>query len=229
LIDDIFGVIGKVASVSIYENCITGNLLRGRTLVVVSEKPDLFWARDTAMLVILDQGKVTTQTEAMVDYIKAQRIHPPVAKKNDTIDPLFESMATLPSEDDYFDEASLMRDSIRFDDEDDVSREEFKTRDYAYSTYFAACGGWRYWMAAILFTLLARLASISESYWLKEGKPYFIQSIIYFFKATHKSNTFSSCPLGMVCRIFHRSTTTFHERPALRCHLPWSLSCHGSM
>ncbi|KAI8874844.1 P-loop containing nucleoside triphosphate hydrolase protein, partial [Backusella circina FSU 941] len=179
LIDDIFSVMGKVASTSIYENCIMGDLLKGRTLITVSAKPDLFWARDTSLLVMLDQGKVTMETEPtrMVEYIKQQRTHDKeeemVNKKNDTIDLLFESMTAVPSEEDYFDEASLMRDSIRFDDEDDaISREEFKTRDYAYSTYFAACGGWRYWMTAILFTLLARLASISESYWLKEGKPY---------------------------------------------------------
>ncbi|KAL9548576.1 hypothetical protein MBANPS3_005610 [Mucor bainieri] len=198
IIDDIFAAFQKVTSTFIYENCIRGDLMRHRTVLVASTWPDMFWARDAQLFVHLDHGRVDaieTDPEKIVGLIKVRRAqrqvkHEPKVSTAaaDVIDALYENTGAASSthnttlfEEDCFDEASIIPDSIRHDQEHyDANSSSsstaaaaaaavYKSRDYAYATYYAACGGWRYWTAAILFTLFARLANISESYWLKEG------------------------------------------------------------
>lgn len=188
IIDDIFTTFQKVTSTFIYENCIRGELMRHRTIIVASTWPDMFWARDAQLFVNLDHGHVDameTDPEKIVALIKVRRLQRQVKNEPkstatvpaDIIDALYENTgassihnATL-FEEDCFDEASIIPDSIRQEQGDSSTAADvvYKSRDYAYATYYAACGGWRYWTAAILFTLFARLANISESYWLKEG------------------------------------------------------------
>jgi hypothetical protein len=181
LIDDIFQVLGKVISTFIYENCICGDLMRGRTVVVVAAHPDMFWARDAAVFAqvsLSENGQdgyveaVESDPERIVGMIKQRRSDRSSNKgiqeaSGDVIDILFENSNNLVgvfSDEEFFDEASIVPGSIRLIEEESDSR-----RDYAYTTYFSACGGWQYWTFAILFTLMARLANIAESYWLKEG------------------------------------------------------------
>ncbi|CEP19654.1 hypothetical protein [Parasitella parasitica] len=196
IIDDIFNAFQKLTSTFIYENCIRGDLMRHRTIIVTATWPDMFWARDAQLFVSLEHGRVAameTDPEKIVTLIKLRReqrktkAEPKtavVAVPADVIDTLYESTGasstqnTTLFEEDCFDEASIIPDSIRQDQDESVTatatataaaNTAHKSRDYAYATYYSACGGWRYWMAAILFTLFARLANISESYWLKEG------------------------------------------------------------
>ncbi|KAI8367772.1 ABC transporter type 1, transmembrane domain-containing protein [Blakeslea trispora] len=215
IIDDIFMILGKSTSTFIYENCIRGDLMKGRTVLVAVTYPDIFWAKDAQLFVRMaaplhDEGHIETletDPERIVQLIKLRRNEQQQKKENlkqektafeestvsdetrhqksfvnsaqvheaDVVDVLFEytggagsihnNTSTLFDED-VFDDTSLMPDPI--EQEEELSSEERrKRRDFAYATYASACGGWRYWIAAILFTLLARLASISESFWLK--------------------------------------------------------------
>ncbi|KAI8978492.1 ABC transporter type 1, transmembrane domain-containing protein [Pilobolus umbonatus] len=202
MIDDIFNVLGKVSSSHIYENCIRGELMNMRTLIVVATYPDLFWARDAKLLVNmeLDSSEKSNHKEGSVDFIESdpekiealikyrrqqksaqQQEADDTLPKNmsqqdapaDVIDTLFEQLphqntVAAYSDDEFFDEtSSIIPASSRQGREG--SEEYGKSRDYAYATYFSACGGWKYWAGAILFTFMARVANISENYWLKEG------------------------------------------------------------
>ncbi|CAO3621386.1 unnamed protein product [Mucor hiemalis] len=195
LIDDIFHTLGKLSSMFIYENCIRGELMKDRTVIVVSTFPDMFWARDARLFINMGDttqdgfiDAVETNPEKIVALIKIRRKSnkQPVeeeqhhAQHTDIIDALFDNPATGSGQsmhndtlfdEEFFDEASIIPDSIRQAEEEDEEVRGIlrKSRDYAYATYYTACGGWKYWTSAILFTLLARLANISESYWLKEG------------------------------------------------------------
>ncbi|KAI8647165.1 ABC transporter type 1, transmembrane domain-containing protein [Parasitella parasitica] len=189
IIDDIFNAFPKMTSTFIYENCIRGELMRRRTILVTLTWPDMFWARDAQLFVNLEHGRVDameTDPEKIVALIKLRRAQRKVNNEPkaavvvpaDVIDALYESTGassthnTTLFEEDCFDEASIIPDSIRQEQDESITAAAdtaYKSRDYAYATYYSACGGWRYWMAAILFTLFARLANISESYWLKEG------------------------------------------------------------
>ncbi|KAI9251586.1 hypothetical protein BY458DRAFT_444186 [Sporodiniella umbellata] len=181
LIDDIFQPLGKVISTFVYNNCIRGDLMKGRTVIVVVACPDLFWARDASLFVLTSPSneggcilKVTEndpeQISTMIQQCKQDsltRDSQQLEASEDVIDLLFENNNPAIgnfSDDEFFDEASIMPASIRL-----IEEENHYKRDYAYATYFYACGGWQYWIFAILFTLLTRAANIAESYWLKEG------------------------------------------------------------
>ncbi|KAI8345314.1 hypothetical protein EDC96DRAFT_486829 [Choanephora cucurbitarum] len=231
IIDDIFMVLGKATSTFIYENCIRGDLMKERTILVAVTYPDMFWARDAHMFVhmsvpLRDEGHIQsfeTDPERIVQLIKHRRneqqqqkkenlkqektgfekivaidetrnqnsfMNPVQANEADVVDVLFEytggagsihnNSSTLFDEN-IFDDNSLMPDSI--EQEDELSSEErHKRRSFAHATYASACGGWRYWIMAILFTLLARLANISESFWLKEGKPPHFTFLLLLFR-----------------------------------------------
>ncbi|KAG1081220.1 hypothetical protein G6F42_023026 [Rhizopus arrhizus] len=235
IIDDIFTTFQKVTSTFIYENCIRGELMRHRTIIVASTWPDMFWARDAQLFVNLDHGHVDameTDPEKIVALIKVRRLQRQVKNEPkstatvpaDIIDALYENTgassihnATL-FEEDCFDEASIIPDSIRQEQGDSSTAADvvYKSRDYAYATYYAACGGWRYWTAAILFTLFARLANISESYWLKEGLCLitvacnFIRTVIQYRGSLRASNRLF---LGLLHSVCHAPLQFFDVTP----------------
>jgi hypothetical protein len=77
-------------------------------------------------------------------------------------------------DEDYFDGGSVMRDSI-VETDDGSHQTAAMSRDLAYATYFTACGGWFFWVSAVLLTVLTRISSLGECYWLKEGNTCHIQ------------------------------------------------------
>lgn len=169
LIDDIFATLDKPVVDSLIEKCIRGELMQSRTIVLVTSTTDA-WVRDASLLVYVNEGCVST-VEHVAAWIES---NPSCAadgsmhgvEKDDVLDNLFASDSTFADED-FFDESSVMREPVRC--AEDGEPEVRRSRDTAYAVYFAACGGWQFWVCAIGFTILARLANISESYWLKEG------------------------------------------------------------
>ena len=175
LIDDIFSKFDKHTAALLHEKCIAGNLLKARTVIVTATQLGA-WIRDVQLLVRMDNGNVgAVETEdGIADWIEANQ-HMRTEENtsallddtinDDRIDTLFESDNIIMTDDELFDEASVMRESVRYSD--DGIQDENKSRDVAYATYFSICGGWQFWFAAALFTILARVTSILESYWLK--------------------------------------------------------------
>ncbi|KAI9244357.1 ABC transporter type 1, transmembrane domain-containing protein [Phascolomyces articulosus] len=176
LIDDIFTQFDKHTAAHLHEKCISGNLLKARTVILASTQLGA-WIRDARLLVRMDHGTVGAMEteEGIIDWIEIN--HPMRSSDDNTsvllddsvnddrIDTLFESDPIL-GDDELFDEGSVMRESVRYTD--DGMQDERKSREVAYATYFSICGGWQFWFAAALFTILARITSILESYWLKE-------------------------------------------------------------
>ncbi|KAI7898810.1 uncharacterized protein BX663DRAFT_442359 [Cokeromyces recurvatus] len=200
IIDDIFVTFGRLTSTFIYENCIRGELMKGRTIIVSTTYPDMFWARDAQLFIYMAspnkyEGRVETietDPEKIVDFIKKRRaeqsdqkilpeynsipilnnIHIPI----DEVNSLFENMSvdglngsSALEEDEFVDGVSNMPESLEDEEEKEKDEACRRARDYAYATYYSVCGGWKYWITAILFTLLPRLIYILENFWLKEG------------------------------------------------------------
>ncbi|KAI9031832.1 ABC transporter type 1, transmembrane domain-containing protein [Phycomyces nitens] len=171
LIDDLFALFETPTVNFLFDKCLSGELMQGRTVIITATELGQ-WACDAQLLVCLDSGKVS-QMERECDAIstwvfthQARRdSSTAVVASDDRIEALFET-DNIYTDDDFFDEASVLRESIACPE--DITIEDTKARKYAYATYFAACGGWQFWMSAIIFTVLARVSSISESYWLKE-------------------------------------------------------------
>ncbi|KAJ8657898.1 hypothetical protein O0I10_006426 [Lichtheimia ornata] len=167
LIDDIFTNFDTHTAAYLRDKCILGELMKDRTIILVASHPNL-WLRHVQLLVKMEHGKATLmEIQGDENFLNDNTMKEPgdmEIANDDRIDALFEIENAF-ADDSVYDEGSVMRESIRAAD-DDMHDDEAKSRDIAYATYFAACGGWQFWMSAIAFTILARLCSISESFWL---------------------------------------------------------------
>ncbi|KAF7724816.1 hypothetical protein EC973_000701 [Apophysomyces ossiformis] len=208
LIDDVFHVFDQTVTDFLLTNCIRGELMQSRTVILATSDPET-WACDAALVVSVNAGRVLLLEDregAIDEWLMSNQPRTDqslVATENDVVETLFDSDNAYADED-FFDESSVMRESVRQTNEG--AREDHVSKTAAYASYFTACGGWQFWSCAIGFTILARLANISESYWLKEA---LLQSICHaplqFFEGTPLSdimNRFSKdietvdCTLG---------------------------------
>lgn len=157
----------------IHDKCFLGDLLADRTVILAMNTLGSR-VRGARKLVRLDQGRISTvETEdGITDWIEASQIPDGGGNmsylNDDRIETMFESEAPF-EEDELFDTDSVMRESVRAIEDDIKEDEKTKARRLAYATYFTSCGGYQFWLCAIAFILLARMATILESYWLKEG------------------------------------------------------------
>ncbi|KAG0194547.1 hypothetical protein DFQ28_009754 [Apophysomyces sp. BC1034] len=171
LVDDIFSVFDKTVVDFLIDKCIRGELMQSRTIILATSTLGT-WACDASLVVCVDGGRVIMvedQQANIMAWTESNKLcadwSMPTTSNDDIIENLFDSDTTYADED-FFDESSVMRESVRCPD--DEAQGQHRSRDAAYASYFTACGGWQFWACATLFTILARLANISESYWLKE-------------------------------------------------------------
>ncbi|KAL0088903.1 ABC transporter type 1, transmembrane domain-containing protein [Phycomyces blakesleeanus] len=224
LIDDLFALLETPTVNFLFDKCISGDLMQGRTVIITATELGQ-WACNAQLLVCLDSGNVS-QIERECDAIstwvfthQARRdSSTAVVASDDRIEALFET-DNVYTDDDFFDEASVLRESIAAPE--DITIENTKARKYAYATYFSACGGWQFWMSAIMFTVLARVSSISESYWLKEDVPIFIPTPTQPEKEIPDENVINHyviiyLGLSMVTVAFNFSRTVVQYRGSLQ-------------
>lgn len=169
LIDDIFSSLDRHTSRLLLDKCIGGELMVHRTIVAVISDIGP-WIRDARLVVKMDQFEVISveTQDTLNDWIEANQMRSDLLTQQDAsddrIDTLFEQYDIF-ADDELFDESSVMRESTRITK--DMIPEPIKPKRTAYTTYFGACGGWQFWSVAVLFTVLARVSTITESYWLK--------------------------------------------------------------
>lgn len=174
LIDDIFSSLDRHTSRLLLEKCIGGELMIHRTIIAVVSDIGGPWIRNAKLLVRMEKftvSSVETQDD-LNDWIEANQMRSDLLTQQDAsddrIDILFEQYDIF-ADDEFFDESSVMRESTRITE--DVTPEPTKPKRTAYTTYFGACGGWQFWLVAVLFTILARASTIAESCWLKVKIP----------------------------------------------------------
>ncbi|KAI8089911.1 uncharacterized protein BX664DRAFT_365696 [Halteromyces radiatus] len=198
IIDDIFSNLDMSMSNLLLERCTlhdggSANLMKGRTLIIATRCDLGLWAQPAKLVISMSTSAAAVKIR-IVDqeqYIKAMMIKQDNNKELDNLqkkelkqhfmddgdrrgtDTLLEGTSSSSSsrmvmDEDYFDEGSVMRDSI-LETDDESQQHGTRSRDLAYATYFTACGGWFFWLSAVSLTVLTRLSSLGESYWLKEG------------------------------------------------------------
>lgn len=204
LIDDIFANMDDKLATLLLERCTTDNgssgLMHGRTIVIATHRKLGSWAQRTKLIVSMSapaQIRLVDQHEHIAEFV---RHHSSItnnsvssingdgdsiaAMKTDErhstddggvgMDTLVDSAGNRMLDEDYFDGVSVMRDSI-VETDDESHQTAAMSRDLAYATYFTACGGWFFWVSAVLLTVLTRMSSLGECYWLKEGNTCHIQ------------------------------------------------------
>ncbi|KAL0092116.1 P-loop containing nucleoside triphosphate hydrolase protein [Phycomyces blakesleeanus] len=161
LLDDCLSAVDAHTAKHIYQRCIKGDLLKGRTVILVTHHVRL--CLPAAKFVMkFERGAV-----AGYGYIESLR-------EDDSLISLLgeEIIDNNEYPEDLIEEADEEFDLI--DDNADVHnmiKEEKTEKGHVnykvYSTYFYACGGWFFWNTLLLSFLIARALVFGENWWLR--------------------------------------------------------------
>ena len=191
LLDDVMSAVDAHTAHHLYNECLKGELVRGRTVILVSHHVQLC-APGAGYVVALDNGRVVFQGDHdsfVASPIMATLVHANTgeADEKDVPAPVAERVenqleiveATSSAEAEPISETS----STAFTTEESKPEPERKKsprklieeekravghigRDI-WATYIKACGGYKYWIIFGLALLLGALSPVVENWWLK--------------------------------------------------------------
>lgn len=190
LLDDVLSAVDAHTAHHLYNECLKGELVRGRTVVLVSHHVQLC-APGASYVVALDNGRVAFQGDRdpfIASPVMATLVHANTgeADEKDVSAPVAEvqnqdetAEATSSAETEPISETSstaLTTEENKPEPEKKKSPrkliEEEKravghiSRDI-WETYIKACGGYTYWIIFSLSLLLGALNPVVENWWLK--------------------------------------------------------------
>ncbi|KAF8549145.1 P-loop containing nucleoside triphosphate hydrolase protein [Imleria badia] len=190
LLDDVLSAVDAHTAHHLYNECLKGELARGRTVILVSHHVQLC-APGANYVVALDNGHVAFQGDCdsfIASPVMATLVHAgtgepdekeaqsPVIEKLENQSETAEATST---ETEPISETS----STAFTTEENKSEPEKKKsprklieeekravghiRRDIWETYIKACGGYKYWIVFALSLLLGALSPVVENWWLK--------------------------------------------------------------
>ena len=194
LLDDCLSAVDSHTAVHIYEECITGNLMKGRTCILVSHNIPLT-IKEAAFAVIMDNGRVRLQgtidellkANAFDDETTASVMQSRTASSADLTGlgatdsaetvanhaHLLNSTIAAIASDHNADQldADATDDNTKIDSSGKLIQEETKSEGFVswdvYSTYIHLFGNKYIWSALACFFLATQLTNIYQSYWLR--------------------------------------------------------------
>ncbi|KAF9225872.1 multidrug resistance-associated ABC transporter [Gyrodon lividus] len=189
LLDDVLSAVDAHTAHHLYNECLKGDLMRGRTVIVVSHHVQLC-APGASYVVALDNGRATFQGDCetfLASPVMGTLVHSTTGKSDakdiaaplvEEVDPEETAVVTPSGETEPISETS----STAFTTEEATPEPEKKAprklveeekraighigRDI-WETYIKACGGYRYWTIFVLALFLGALSPVVENWWLK--------------------------------------------------------------
>ena len=192
LLDDCLSAVDSHTAVHIYENCITGDLMKNRTCILVSHNVSLT-IKDASYVVIMENGRVKNQgtVEKMLEQnafddetttsVMQSRVASSVnlADMATAVEPgenhtrlLNSTAAALESglSADQID-SEPVEDDVQIDQSGKLIEEETKSDGTVsfdvYKSYFVAFGGPWLWALLLFAFISTQLINIYQSYWLR--------------------------------------------------------------
>ncbi|KAH9932951.1 ATP-binding cassette transporter [Fomitopsis serialis] len=188
LLDDVLSAVDAHTAHHLYNECLQGDLMRGRTLILVSHHVQLC-APGASYIVALDNGRVAFQGDR--DTFRSSGVLNTLVQSgaadanDDKEETTVADVEELVSEKESSDESgghSLENTSTAATSETEVKPEERKAprklieeekravgrigKDI-WMTYIDACGGYLYWIMFGVALLLAALSPVAENGWLR--------------------------------------------------------------
>ncbi|KAI8887881.1 hypothetical protein K501DRAFT_211341 [Backusella circina FSU 941] len=164
ILDDCLSAVDAHTAKYIYKNCITGSLLKGRTVILVTHHVRLC-VSGAHSLVRIERGNVVSCDT--VENIRQNGLLQEYVGKDTLLENEVED--AIENEEEIDEELDLDLDNQKDVTKlvQDEKREEGKVKIKVYATYLGACGGWLFWITLLLFYVIARLISFSENWWLR--------------------------------------------------------------
>lgn len=191
LLDDVLSAVDAHTAHHLYSECLKGELVRGRTVILVSHHVQLC-APGASYVVALDNGRVAFQGDHdsfIASPVIATLVHAstggaddkdvssPVVEKVENrseiveamslaeIEPISETSSTAFTTEEGKPEPEKKKSPRKLIEEEKRAVGHI-SRDI-WETYIKACGGYKYWIIFCLFLLFGALSPVVENWWLK--------------------------------------------------------------
>jgi ABC-type multidrug transport system ATPase subunit len=179
LLDDVLSAVDAHTAAHLYTECLRGDLMRGRTVILVSHHVALC-APGAAYVVALDNGRVSfsgPRSEFMGSTVMEALVQSKTHKIEDAEDP--EAIADEKTHGESSETASTVTaadsESKPVKDPKKGPRKLVEEEKRAvgrvgreiWATYFKAVGGYRYWLVFALAHVLGALTAVVENFWLR--------------------------------------------------------------
>lgn len=190
LLDDVLSAVDAHTARHLYNECLKGELVRGRTVILVSHHVELC-APGANYVVVLDNGRVTFQGDRdsfvaspvmgtlvhahtgddgkdapapVVDEVEIQH-EKTEATSSAEKEPASETSSTALTSEENKPEPEKKKSPRKLIEEEKRAVGHI-SRDI-WETYIKACGGYKYWIIFGFSLLLGALSPVIESWWLK--------------------------------------------------------------
>jgi ABC-type multidrug transport system fused ATPase/permease subunit len=167
LLDDVLSSIDSHTSKHIYKKCLLGDLLQGRTVILVTHQVRLCLP-GAKFLVKIENGQVLGCDT--IDNLRSSGQLPRLLGNE------HQNEDDGETEEDIEEDANTgdVYDGIDLDNKAEAAKlvkeetsEKGQVKLKVYLTYLAACGGWFFWISLILTYVFARLMTFGENWWLR--------------------------------------------------------------
>ncbi|EIW78464.1 multidrug resistance-associated ABC transporter [Coniophora puteana RWD-64-598 SS2] len=184
-LDDVLSAVDAHTAHHLYYECLKGELMRSRTIVLVSHHVQLC-SSGASYVVALDNGRVSfqgTRQEFYNSSVMSNLVH-----SGDTLDGKEQLEEIVPISSEFDDTPALtptseigsdsastiVNGSVDFTEKKParkVVEEEKRAVGHIgkdiWVAYVRACGGWAYWLLFVLSLLIGALSPVLENWWLK--------------------------------------------------------------
>ncbi|KAG2218561.1 hypothetical protein INT45_006322 [Circinella minor] len=181
LLDDCLSAVDSHTSRHIFEHCVSGSLLKGRTVVMVTHHIQLCLPA-ASFLVRLDQGGIVGAYGTVEELQQSDKLIQTFCTASNAVSSSASSSSTTEAEDDIIDDST--NHTIAEEDEhyllnqqqkdetigkliQDEQSEKGHVKIEVYLTYLRACGGWLFWIALAIFFSTSRVLVFAENWWLR--------------------------------------------------------------
>lgn len=168
LLDDCLSAVDAHTSKHIYQKCFMGDLLKGRTIILVTHQVGLCLP-GAKYLVKIDQGNLYG-CDSVENLRKTGQLNKLVGdelKAEEAEDEDIENIIDLNDNDNDSTEVDLDSKAEAAKLVKDEASEKGQVKFKVYMTYLAACGGWFFWFVVLFAYVFARFLTFGENWWLR--------------------------------------------------------------
>ncbi|KAI9490572.1 hypothetical protein BDB00DRAFT_916046 [Zychaea mexicana] len=207
LLDDCLSAVDSHTARHIFEHCIRGDLLQGRTIIMVTHHIQLCMPAAKFLVRLEMGGKVAAfgsveelqQSDKLIETNSIVEQHP---KTHDDNDGVVEATDKSKLAVEQTKTATTSAGKLIQDEHSEKGQVKAKV----YLTYLRACGGWLFWIALAVFFSSSRTLAFAENWWLR------------VWAAAYSSKSSRETPLVVTLYMCQRQDTSSAANVGLQTH-----------
>ncbi|KAG2179922.1 hypothetical protein INT43_003709 [Umbelopsis isabellina] len=164
LLDDCLSAVDSHTAKHLYNKCLLGDLMKGRTVVLVTHHVKLCLPR-SKYLVKLENGSISGC--GFTQDLRDRKILQELIGEDENMEIANNAVDIEETGDESEEEIELESEQEAKKLIEEEASEEGRVKFQVYKAYFDACGGWTFWSSVIALFVITRLLFIAQSYWIR--------------------------------------------------------------